>query len=308
MKDNFYKSVGRKITCRDVVLMSVLSMGYLILSFLLIGFKPEQLFLLLVTNSLYFFSLKTRKFLLVLLPFIIFWILFDYMKAFPNYQYNSVSIEALFDEEKRLFGFDYHGNIITPNEYFLVHHYRVLDVLTGLCYLSWVPVPLALTAYLFFTNREDCIHFSFTFFLVNLLGFVIYYLYPAAPPWYVQLNGFNFYADTAGNPAGLARFDSAVGFPLFHDVYQKSSNVFAAMPSLHAAYPLIVFYFGLKNKLGKINILFALLMVGIWFSAVYNSHHYILDLIAGIVCAFLGIGLYQLINKNDWVFKKILSK
>jgi membrane-associated phospholipid phosphatase len=61
------------------------------------------------------------------------------------------------------------------------------------------------------------------------------------------------------------------------------------MPSLHASYPLIVLYFGIRKKMGWINLLFAVIMVGIWFSAVYNSHHYVLDVLAGIVCGIVGI-------------------
>jgi membrane-associated phospholipid phosphatase len=65
------------------------------------------------------------------------------------------------------------------------------------------------------------------------------------------------------------------------------------MPSLHAAYLLIVLYYGIKTKMKGFNVLFAFIMIGIWFSAVYNSHHYILDILAGIACALIGIALFQ---------------
>src|SRR5206468_9223278 len=110
---------------------------------------------------------------------------------------------------------------------------------------------------------------------VNLIGFVGYYVYPAAPPWYVQQYGFQFQAHTPGNTAGLARFDNYFHAGIFHALYAKSSNVFAAMPSLHSAYNLIVLYYGIKNRLGIINVLFAIIAAGIWFAAVYSSHHYL---------------------------------
>jgi membrane-associated phospholipid phosphatase len=34
-------------------------------------------------------------------------------------------------------------------------------------------------------------------------------------------------------------------------------------------------------------------MVGIWFSAIYTSHHYVLDVLAGITCAIVGIALFS---------------
>jgi membrane-associated phospholipid phosphatase len=199
----------------------------------------------------------------------------------------------LYNADKVLFGTFDNGRIVTPNEFFALHRTGFLDVLTGVFYLCWVPVPLAMAAYLFYANRRQFIYFSLTFFLVNLLGFVVYYIYPAAPPWYVQQYGFTFYPKTPGNSAGLGRFDAYFGINVFKSLYAKSSNVFAAMPSLHSAYPLIVLYYGLKNKLGVFNLPFALIMIGIWFAAVYTSHHYVLDVLAGIICAIIGITIFN---------------
>jgi membrane-associated phospholipid phosphatase len=232
------------------------------------------------------------------------------MKAFPNYLYNTVHIESLYNAEKNLFGFNESGVRVTPNEYFAHHTSTTQDLLSGFFYLCWVPVPLIFAGYLFFTKRrEQFMYFALTFLFVNLIGFFGYYIYPAAPPWYVQLYGFNFNAHTPGNTAGLHRFDDLVGAGIFSGLYAKSSNVFAAMPSLHSAYPLIVLYYGLKNKLGWINLFFALVVVGIWYAAVYSSHHYILDVIGGVICAVLGIFIFQgWIIPNKWFQSMIIKK
>ncbi|MCX2496097.1 phosphatase PAP2 family protein [Pedobacter sp. PF22-3] len=282
LKNNFYN-------IRNIYLTVAISVGYLLLSVLLVGFKTDQLVLIFIFNALFYLSSGTRKFILGFSIFIVYWILFDYMKAFPNYLFNTVHIEDLYNLEKNTFGINYHGLILTPNEYWKINSTSFLDVLTGFFYLMWVPVPLAFATYLFFKNKEQFVWFSLTFVWVNLLGFVVYYAFPAAPPWYVQEHGFEFIAKTAGNTAGLARFDDYFGLTLFHGIYSKGSNVFAAMPSLHSSYPVIVLYYGLKNRLGKINIFFFTVMLGIWFSAVYTSHHYTLDVFAGLLCALLGI-------------------
>ncbi|MBG6233934.1 membrane-associated phospholipid phosphatase [Pedobacter sp. CAN_A7] len=197
------------------------------------------------------------------------------------------------------------GKQVTPNEFWLANSNTITDVCSGFFYLLWIPVPLAFAAFLYFKNRRQFLHFSFTFFLVNLLGFVVYYGYPAAPPWYVQLNGFNFIAETKGNTGGLIRFDEFFNLPIFQSIYSKSSNVFAAMPSLHSSYPVIVLYYGLKNKLGLINVFFAVVMLGIWFTAIYTSHHYMLDVLAGITCALIGILLFNWIAKRKSIKKLI---
>lgn len=284
------------------------SVAYLLLSWLLIGFRIEQVYLTALFNVFYFISRTTRKFITGFSIFIIFWIIFDYMKAFPNYRYNTVHIESLYNAEKSLFGINDQGTILTPNEYWQLHGNTLLDILAGICYLCWVPVPLAFATYLFFKNRTGFLHFSLNFLLVNLIGFVIYYVYPAAPPWYVQEHGFVFIADTPGNVGGLGKFDLFFGSGIFRSLYEKSSNVFAAMPSLHASYPLLVLFYGLKYGMKWFNILFAAIMVGIWFAAVYSNHHYVLDVLAGIACAIAGIVIFRFSVKRNNALGRMVDR
>jgi len=275
---------------RHIITMLGLSVGYLLLSRYLIGFRSEQIVLLVITNGFYFFSEATRKFITAFSIFIVYWILFDYMKAFPNYNYNTVHIKSLYDLEKSVFGINSGLVRLTPNEFWIKNQHPFLDVISGLFYLTWIPLPLSLAGYLFFKNRPQFFKFAFTFLLVNLIGFVIYYLYPAAPPWYSQQYGFKFIANTPGNTAGLSRFDSFFNVGIFKSIYEKSSNVFAAMPSLHSSYPLIALYYAMKSKISlTLTILIGITLPGIWFAAVYTSHHYVLDVLAGISCAIAGI-------------------
>jgi hypothetical protein len=273
----------------------LVSAAYVLLSALLIGFKSDQLVLAGIFTVLYVSTPVTRKFILGFSIFIVFWVLFDYMKAFPNYWFNDVHIGSLYNAEARLFGIPTAEGELTPNEYFQRHNSPLADVLAGIFYLCWIPVPLGFAAYLFFRNRKSFLYFSLTFLLTNIIGFVIYYLYPAAPPWYVQEYGFDFIAGTPGNTAGLIRFDRFFNITIFQSLYAKSSNVFAAMPSLHSAYPLLVLYHSWRNNMGFMKIIFAIITVGIWFAAVYTSHHYILDVLAGIVVAIMGIVVFQML-------------
>ncbi|MDB5149678.1 MAG: inositol phosphorylceramide synthase [Mucilaginibacter sp.] len=299
---------GVTINIRSIIIVSLLSIAYLLFSTYLIGYKPDELTLVLIFNVLFYSSAITRKFILGFTIFIVYWIIFDYMKAFPNYNYNPVHIADLYNAEKHLFGIHFHGKLLTPNEYWLANSNTFIDVVSGLFYLCWIPVPLGFAAYLFFKNKKQFLNFSLTFVLVNMLGFVVYYTYPAAPPWFVQFHGFHFIPLTMGNTAGLARFDAYFHAGIFKGIYTKGSNVFAAMPSLHSSYPVIVLYYGLKNRLGLANIFFAIVTVGIWFTAVYASHHYVLDVLAGITCAALGITLYNVLLKKFTGLQSALNK
>jgi len=292
---------------KPVFLALVISFIYLAVSYWLIGFKTDQLVLTLLFNCCFFLSAASRKFIVGFSIFIVYWILFDYMKAFPNYHFNEVHIADLYQAEKSMFGIHFNNKLVTPNEFWRLHGNTFLDVLSGLFYLCWIPVPLAFAAYLFFTDKKQFLRFSLTFVLVNMIGFVVYYIYPAAPPWYYQLHGAEFIPSTPGNTAGLSKFDAYFATPIFYNLYSKSSNVFAAMPSLHSSYPLIVVYYGLRKKMGWINSLFIIVAIGIWFAAIYSSHHYVLDVVAGILCAITGIAIFNLILLRVSIVGKLLK-
>lgn len=307
IKDHF-SHIKQHTTLKHSLLVTAITVAYLCVSALLIGFKTDQVFLAALFNILYYASLPTRKFILAFSIFIVFWIIFDSMKAFPNYKVSAIHVEDLYHAEKTVFGINDHGKVLTPNEYAQLHTSAFLDILSGFFYINWVPVPLIFGFYLFRKNRMTFLYFSLAFLFVNLLGFVVYYLFPAAPPWYVQQYGFDLQFNTPGNAAGLSRFDEYFGIHLFDSMYAKSSNVFAAMPSLHSAYPVVVFYYGLKNRMGWVNLLFVLFMFGIWFSAVYSGHHYILDVLCGIACALTGLLIFDRIMVKRAFMRKFLYK
>lgn len=307
MRTNYPQHRTPLFSYSRVLLIAALSAAYLVSCRLLIGFRIEQLYLVVLFAGCYFSSLPSRKFITGFSIFIVFWIIFDFMKAFPNYRYNAVHLESLYTAEKKLFGVHFNNVLLTPNEYWQGHGNTYLDILAGLCYLCWVPVPIAFAVYLYYKNRNYFLQFSFTFLFVNLLGFALYYLYPAAPPWYVQQHGFTFIAGTHGNTAGLEKFDQFFGIHIFKGLYSKSSNVFAAMPSLHAAYPVVTLFYSVKFTITRLQVPFFFLMAGIWFAAVYTSHHYILDVMAGAGCAVLAIALFQWMSARNRWFRKMLT-
>lgn len=296
-------SITQKTTS-GVVLFSIL---YLLLISFIQGLRIENWIIIVIYNLCYFANPRSRRFILAFSIFIVFAILYDLMKIYPNYLINQVDISGLFHFEQKVFGFKKDGVLYTLNQYFSSHNTPFLDLISGLFYINWIPVPLAFALYLYITNKQQFLQFSLTFFLVNLLGFCIYYIHPAAPPWYVNLYHFNLHFDVPGNTAGLARFDKLVHFPIFHLIYARNSNVFAALPSLHSAYPVVVLYYGIKNKLGWINWLLALFMAGIWFAAVYSGHHYVTDVLAGIICAGIGLLFFQKILLKRAIFQKWIT-
>ena len=282
-------------TFRQAAIVLALSAGILVLQEVVMGCTFIQVSIILTFNILFFASNVTRKLAIALLPFALFGMSYDWLRFYPNFKVNPIDTQALYDAEAQLFGFMHEGALITPNEYFHVHHDKVADLLAGLFYLCWVPVPLAFGIWLYVKGqRRIYLHFALVFLLVNLLGFIGYYVHPAAPPWYVMDHGFTPIPDTPGSSAGLARFDTMTGIPIFKYLYSVNSNLFAAVPSLHAAYILVAtIYAIISRQRWWVIALFVFITLGIWWTAVYSCHHYIIDVLLGIATACAGILVFE---------------
>lgn len=281
---------------RETVSVVVALAVWLAVTALCVGFRPEHLWLALLLGGLFFACRTSRKIVVALLPFIIFGISYDWMNIVHNYEVNPVDIEGIYNAEKSMFGITMSdGTTLTPNEFFALHTTPVLDFLGGFFYLCWVPVPILFGLYLYFAGqRKIYLHFAIVFLLVNFIGFAGYYIHPAAPPWYVALHGFGLDLSTHGEVAGLGAFDRMTGLGIFHGLYGRNANVFAAVPSLHSAYTFVAFIYSLKSKSPLwIKVFLAIVTLGIWFTAVYTSHHYIIDVSLGILCSLLGYLLFE---------------
>ena len=245
----------------------------------------------------------TRKFALALTPWLVFACSYDGMRLLPNYEVNPIDTRGIYEAEKSLFGIGTAAGTLSPGEWFNLHNCAFADFMAGFFYLCWVPVPLGFAIYLYLKGkREMYLRFSLAFLFVNLVGFVGYYIHPAAPPWYVIEHGFTPVLNTPGSVAGLGRFDALVGAPVFHSIYCNNSNVFAAVPSLHAAYMLVTTIYAIISRQSKLCIgIFAFICMGIWWTAVYSTHHYIIDVLLGILTTIVALLILErLLLRAEW--------
>lgn len=290
-------------TKKETSLVLLWTALYWFTSAVFIGLRPEHFYISAFFLAMFFPSVPTRKLAVALLPFALFGISYDWMRLLPNYEVNPIDIRGLYEAEKHLFGITDGGNLLTLNEFFRIHSWKLADFLSGIFYLCWVPVPMAFGVWLYLKKERDLyLRFSMVFLLVNLIGFVGYYIHPAAPPWYVMQYGFEPILNTPGSTAGLERFDELTGWGVFGSIYSRNANVFAALPSLHSAYMIIPLWYAIRRKSSwPVVLLFAIILCGIWFSAVYNGHHYLIDVILGVFCAIIGILLFEkVLMKTKW--------
>lgn len=252
----------------------------------------------------------TRKFALALTPWLVFACSYYGMRLLPNYEMNPIDTRGIYEAEKSLFGIGTAAGTLIPGEWFNLHNCAFADFMAGFFYLCWVPVPLGFAIYLYLKGkREMYLRFSLAFLFVNLVGFVGYYIHPAAPPWYVIEHGFTPVLNTPGSVAGLGRFDALVGAPVFHSIYCNNSNVFAAVPSLHAAYMLVATIYAIISRQSKLCIaIFAFICMGIWWTAVYSTHHYIIDVLLGILTTIVALLILErLLLRAEWA-KRFMAR
>ena len=282
----------RRNEALTVILLSCL---FLLFQWLVVGLIPAQVLMVVLFNLLFFAHPITRKLAMTLLPFVLFEVSYDWMRLYPNYLVNPIDIKDIFLAEKALFGIATEGGVLIPCEYFNLHNNVAIDLLAGLFYLCWVPGPIALAMWLFFKGeRGYALRLTWAFLFVNIIGFIGYYVHPAAPPWYAINYGFEPDFSTPGDVAGLARFDDLIGYPVFRSIYVNNSNIFAAVPSLHSAYMLVATLYAIISRQSRgIVIACSVVTVGIWFTAVYSCHHYVIDVLLGIATALLGVWIFE---------------
>jgi len=203
-------------------------------------------------------------------------------------QHGSVHVGDLAALEARLFSVATAEGPRPLSEVIARHASAWLDVWCGATYFLFLVEIIGVTAYLAFRGaRSRALELSLGFLLVNLLGWLVWVCYPAAPPWYLDMYGPQATVlNVVSSPAGLLRFDALLGLPLASTFYAQSADVFGAVPSLHVAYATLVVCVlaSLRGRLRLAALGFALSMA---FSAVYLRHHYILDVLAGALLAVL---------------------
>ena len=261
-----------------------------------VNFRGEYVLLSLFWGFLTFAGPRARRFANIGLPFLMVGILYD--QILPHlFQYRpEPHVADLYHLERSLFGIHTASGVLIPSEWLEQHTSPVLDVATGFGYMTYMFESFLVAAWMFLQDEERTAKLAWAFLIVNILGFTSWILFPAAPPWYVAKYGLGpAHMDAIPSAAGAARFDALFGISYFSSFYQRSHNVYGAMPSLHVAYPLVVYLSVLGMKQRWMKALCFGFFALITFAAVYLSHHYVIDAIAGIFTALAAWGLMLLI-------------
>ncbi len=290
-------NVKEKETWLPLLIVTV----YFLLLYFSIDVKTVNVVFVLILLLGYYIHPNTRKIIFAFAPLLAYIIIYDLMRGFPNYFFKEVNIKGIYEFEKKIFGILTRDGLITLNEYFKDNTNDILDFLGGVIYANWVNIPIVFAIYLYVKDKRKMLEFLLSFLLLNIFGMTTYYLIPVAPPWYVELYGFEFDSNVSGYPAGLINFDKMFDIHFFQNMYeQMNSQVFAALPSLHSAFPALLLCYSLK-KVRYANIPILLYGVSVCFFAVYLRHHYLIDILLGVSYAVVTFFLMNYLSKNKKV-------
>jgi len=257
-----------------------------------ITLRPDHVFFVLFLFMFVLGGEKAKRFIIDWLPFIGFWILYDMMRGVADSWRGYVHIREVYDAEFLIFG-RFFDNLI-PAFWFQQFQYAyadhlfkiVIDVLVANLYSFHFFGPLILGWILWHTvgDRRMYYRFVWTLTLLNAMALITFFLYPAAAPWYVQRFGFDQPSGTMFGTAGsLINIDNMIKMKFFTNIWDNMNpNHFAAIPSLHGAYPIVISLFAFL-KFRKYQTLFILYSVLTWWAAVYLNHHYIIDLLIAAI-------------------------
>ncbi len=230
-----------------------------------------------------------KEFLKDWFPIISFFIMYDMLRAIAD-DNRYIYVKEPFEAEQLFFAPFFGGNI--PSFWLDRIQNPVITAIAAFLYSLHIFMPIFL-GYLLWRKeetRKQFFEFAWTLTLTSYFALFTFWLFPVAPPWWIWSHGFA-QPDTLmvshESAAGLKIIDKMIGFNLFSNIYGTlNSNPFAAVPSLHAAYSFLVAFFAIRNygKKGSIAIIYP---IGIYFSALYLKHHYLIDLILGTVYALI---------------------
>lgn len=270
--DHFLFNLGRSFPIVYSVALCIFCIVYEVYP------APDFLVLCLFVYAAYI--KRAQRFIKDWVPFIALFLAYDAMRGIANNIMGIVHVTELISAELHIFG-------MIPT-LVLQQFYRnpILDWTGGFFYALHFIVPMMFGFILWNRSPENYRKYVFALLLCSYSALITFLVYPSAPPWF----GVN--AERI-----LFHLDGVVGVPFYATIYAFfEPNPFAALPSLHAAYPWLISLFAIKIK--RIKALPVLIFsFGVWFSAVYMGEHYVIDLVAGVAYATVAFFLVEKLTK-----------
>ncbi len=252
-----------------------------------VSLTPDRYVLVLLAPALVLG--RGRRFMLDFVPFVLLIVLYEESRGIAHTLHPSPYYRPQLDVEKVLF-FGHIPTVVLQNWLWtgsLQWYDQFLSFMTRVHFI----VPPTLAFALWLKRRALYYRFAATLLVLSYAGSLTFWLYPAAPPWAAAAKGL---IPQLANPAGAQAASSPLptdSGPLYHLV---DGNPYAAVPSLHEGYAMLVFLFIVMlawNTRRRWWVTGVALLYPIVQSiaVVYTANHYVVDLIIGAAYAAVAV-------------------
>lgn len=155
--------------------------------------------------------------------------------------------------------------------------------------VAWIPygvlhfvLPFVTAIFLFVFGGPGAVKFfGKAFGYMNLAGVAVQIFIPCAPPWYELSHGITpAHYGISGEAGGLARIDKIFHSNGYTNTFKNSPIVFGAFPSLHAGCATLEAMF-LSHYFPRWRVFYWTYAFILYWSTMYLTHHYLVDLVAG---------------------------
>lgn len=176
------------------------------------------------------------------------------------------------------------------------------DYLAVLLYISHFIVPMFVAFIFWLFDKRYFKRFTASFLVLSYLAFATFVAFPAMPPWMASNLGYLPPLQKIMDQV-MSSFAHPINVPSIYQFF--GADLVAAMPSLHAAYPWLIFLV-IASRIGKKSAVLLPYVLGVWFTVVYLGEHYVIDVIMGIIYASLAFLIVHYAEKKH--FKPALEK
>jgi hypothetical protein len=216
------------------------------------------------------------------LPLLVILTVYDFVRTQAHSLIARAHLEPMiwFDE---LIGFGTAPTVRLQDALFDAQHPHWYDYVSLGVYASHFLAAIGVGACVYFIARLRFTRYVFTFLVCSLAGFATYVIFPAIPPWMASKQG--------ALPRTYRSVDiiwNHIGLDFLAKVFSgnpKYSNPVGALPSLHAAYPLLLLLLFWTVASPRWRVVLVAYAVAMSFVLVYFAEHYVFDLLAGYVYA-----------------------
>jgi membrane-associated phospholipid phosphatase len=171
------------------------------------------------------------------------------------------------------------------SELFDPNHLHWYDYTLFAVYLTHFVAAIAAGIALYIVNRDRFRRFAKIFLAFSLAGYATYVIYPAIPPWLASREG-----SLGPTTRAVHTIWDHLGLDFMEKVFSgnpRYSNPVGALPSEHAAYPLLfllLFWTLASRRWRVVLVIYTLVMA---FALVYLAEHYVTDVLLGWIYAAL---------------------